>query len=265
MDNVDPSHSRSTQLTQSRERLARALQHFERLVRDASQTITTLVTERQELRGRIEELQSLLDQEKANAEQRSRLHSSAMEEAKGQGAQIEQLRTQLEEAQQAHHQLEKQLAQSEESRVSLERDAASREAAIGERNSEIENVREQLAALEERSSRIASERDSMKSTLYEQERENAQWGLKLTVEEHVEALGALNKLLEQITRIEQNMQPSSNEKGSAAVEASIAEAPQKEIQEQASSPVETIGESSANDHVASGETNSETRDWEEEN
>jgi len=212
---VDITHSRSAALAQSRERLARALAHLERLTREATEVISHLNREKKELLDRVKELERLMEQERANAEQRARLHSSAMEEANERQTLIEELRSQHTQAQTYAADLEGRLLELEERNASSVAAHGTKEEELRAKEQEITHLKELLIQSEEKLSKLTGERDELKSMVYEQERENAQWTIRLTREEQKTAISAIDKLIEQVSKIEQNLVATNGEQRSS--------------------------------------------------
>jgi chromosome segregation ATPase len=206
---MTPVESQETTLTLSRERLARAISKFERLARDAGETITALRQEKQGLDRRLADLTKLVEQERSNFKQKTALLTSFNLETEERAKTAEDLNRRLTEQEglmteqlETITRLESQLEQSS-------REFSKRDVLEAAGNQEMEEWRAKVSQLEGRLANTQSERDSMKSELYEHERQEAHFALRLTPEDRDKAAKAIDTLLDQLTVMETRIAPLS--------------------------------------------------------
>jgi Tfp pilus assembly protein PilN len=94
---VTPTESREVVLGLSRERLARATTHLERIARDAAERIHQLKQEKQTLEQRLHDVETLFAQERQNFEQRATLLASVASETEERAKAFTDLNKRLDE------------------------------------------------------------------------------------------------------------------------------------------------------------------------
>jgi chromosome segregation ATPase len=199
---------RSAQLIQSREELARAIDRFQKLSDAAKETLTTIRRENADLHKRLEELTTLVEHERTISKQNEMISQSASSEVLQLKSEIESLKAASstikakrdEQDAFMHDQLEviTKLKVDLESHAKLLLEQESQAAAT---KKEIDHLKHELTVAESRLQTVTEERDKIKSLYVEQEREDAQWALKLTEADAQEAQKAIDRILEQFTRM----------------------------------------------------------------
>ena len=209
---MTPSESREITLSLSRERLARALTKFERVSHDATETIVNLRQEKLVLEKRLTELTKLFDQERSNFEQRVALLTSSQTETEERAKAFDELTCRLDDQ-------ERLMNEQIEMIGRLETELEDRAGQLRERSEleiawkrEIEEWRTKVAQLEGRVEAVQAERDAMKSQLYDHERTDAQFALRLTPEERDLAAKSIDSLLDQLSAMESRVAATVEEK-----------------------------------------------------
>jgi chromosome segregation ATPase len=190
----------------SRERLARATTRFERLARDAAERIHHLKQEKQTLEKRLVDLESLFNQERQNFEQRASLLTSISSESEERAKAFTDLNAR-------HAAQERLLNEQSETIAHLESELAARKEELKEQSSvgstsqaELEEWKAKTAQLEDRLEKIGKERDSFRAKIFENERVNAQYVLRLTSDDRDNAAKAIDTLIDQFSAIELRLQ-----------------------------------------------------------
>jgi chromosome segregation ATPase len=199
------NNTREINLSLGRDRIARALSKIERLSRDAIETIAQLRTDKQELESRMSELTKRYEQERSNLEQRAALLNSVNSESEEREKSFKEL---SEAKARQEHTIQGQLATIAQLKADLsDRAVIMNEQLENERNlrAEAEEMRAKAASLEERLTATSYERDTMKSQLYQKEREDAQWAIRLSSEERNKATKAIDVLIDQLSELEQRI------------------------------------------------------------
>lgn len=191
-----------------RERLAHSLARLDELVRVSIQTIENLKQGKQELEQRLIEVTQLLDHERSNSEQRERLYASSEVETEERKKLVTSLSNKCEEQELLLREQLETIGRLE-SEVSnhageLKKHEEIRRDLLGE----ITSVSNQSASTEVRIKQTASERDEYKNMLYQREREDAAWALKLTSEQRDAATGAIDELISRVEKIELGLSTS---------------------------------------------------------
>ena len=193
---MTPTESREVVLGLSRERLARASTRFERIARDAAERIHHLKQEKLALERRLADLESLFNQERQNFEQRASLLTSVTSESEERLNDQERL---LNEQIETITRLESELAsRAEQSKEQLALEAAWQ--------AELAEWKTKTAQLESRIEKISKERDSFRTRIFEDERINAQYVLRLTSEDRDNAAKAMDALIDQLSAMESRAQ-----------------------------------------------------------
>jgi DNA repair exonuclease SbcCD ATPase subunit len=199
---VTPTESREVVLGLSRERLARATTRFERLARDAAERIHHLRQEKQTLERRLADVEALSTQERQNFEQRISVLTSVASESEERATAFTDLNARLANQ-------ERMLNDHIETIARLESEHATRTSQLKEQQevetlwqSELEEWKSKTAQLEERIGKIGKERDAFRTRIFEDERVNAQYALKLTQEDRDNAAKAIESLIDQFAAME---------------------------------------------------------------
>jgi chromosome segregation ATPase len=193
--------SRIQLVLESREDLARAIDRFQKLSAEAKETLTVIRRENGELHKRLDELTTLLEQERTNSRQNELISHSASGEVAQLKAEIDALKQKREEQDTFMHE---QLEAITELKVQLESSTQQVQAKESERLvhlKEAEAARHEVTVLESRLKSLAEDRDKLKALYVEQEREDAQWALKLSEKEAEEARAAIDRILEQFGKL----------------------------------------------------------------
>ena len=188
-------------LIQSREDLARAIDRFQKLSHTAKETLGVIRRENRDLHKRLDDLTTLLDQERSISSQNELISHSASNEVSHLKAEIAALKAKRDE-QDAF--MLGQLEAITESKQNLEAATAlvaEKESTLALLRKELEAARHEVAVLESRLATVSEDRDKIKSLYVEQEREDAQWALKLSEKEADRARGAIEKILEQVSKL----------------------------------------------------------------
>jgi exonuclease VII large subunit len=199
---VTPTESREVVLGLSRERLARATTHLERIARDAAERIHQLKQEKQTLERRLHDLETLFAQERQNFEQRASLLASVSSESEERAKEFTDLNKRLAD--------QEWLLNEQITTISrLEAELANSALQLKEQReyettwqSELDEWKTKTAQLEDRVEKISKERDAFRTRIFEDERMNAQFVLKLTSDDRDTAAKALDSLLDQISAME---------------------------------------------------------------
>jgi len=208
---MTPVESQETTLILSRERLARAIAKFERLARDASETISGLRQEKQGLERRLADLTKLVEQERSNFQQRAALLSSAKSETEERAKAADELNRRLMEQEGLMSQQLETIARLESQIEDNRRQFADLKEAEAESQHERSEWRTKVEQLQSRLETVLGERDAMKSQLYQHEREEAQFALKMTPEDRDKAAKAIDSLLDQLATMETRVTPQSTQ------------------------------------------------------
>ena len=203
---MTPTESREVVLGLSRERLARATTRFERLARDAAERIHHLKQEKQALEKRLVDLEALFTQERQNFEQRASLLTSVSSESDERAKAFIDLNAR-------HSDQERLLNEQSETIARLESELATRkeelkkQASVGSTSqAELEEWKTKTVQLEDRLEKIGKERDSFRAKIFENERVNAQYVLRLTSEDRDNAAKAMDALIDQLSAMESRAQ-----------------------------------------------------------
>jgi DNA repair exonuclease SbcCD ATPase subunit len=199
---VTPTESREVVLGLSRERLARATTHLERIARDAAERIHQLKQEKQTLERRLHDLETLFAHERQNFEQRASLLASVSSESEERAKEFTDLNKRLAD--------QERLLNEQITTISrLQAELASSALRLKEQReyettwqSELDEWKTKTAQLEDRVEKISKERDAFRTRIFEDERMNAQYVLKLTSDERDTAAKELDSLLDQISAME---------------------------------------------------------------
>lgn len=199
---MTPTESREVVLTLSRERLARATSRLERTARNAAERITHLKEEKRALEGRLKDLEKLFSQERQNFDQRASLIESMKSENEERAKTFTELECRIDDSERLFNE---QLATISK----LESELAGRTFQIKDQQAletawqaELNEWKEKSSQLEDRISKLSSERDELRSKAYDNERQNAQYALRLTADEKESAAKALDALLDRVTLLE---------------------------------------------------------------
>ncbi len=199
---MTPTESREVVLGLSRERLARATTRFERLARDAAERIQHLKQEKQALEKRLADVESLFAQERQNFEQRVSVLTSVASESEERAKAFTDLNVRLTDQERL---LNEQIATI----TRLEAELANRGVQLKEQQeietlwqAELTESKTKIAQLEDRIEKISAERESFRATIFENERVNAQYVLKLTSDDRDSAAIAIESLIEQFSTME---------------------------------------------------------------
>ena len=199
---MTPTESREVVLGLSRERLARASSHLERVARDAAERIVQLKAEKFALERRLGDLETLFAQERQNFEQRAALLASVTSESEEHSKEFSDLNARLNDQDRLLNEQIETIARLEselENRTTALRDQSALETAW---QTELAEWKTKVAHLEHRIEATNAERDSLRSKIYEDERENAQYILHLTSEDRDKAAKAIDSLIDQLSTIE---------------------------------------------------------------
>jgi chromosome segregation ATPase len=203
---VTPTESREVVLGLSRERLARAMTRFERLARDAAERIHHLKQEKQALEKRLADLEALFTQERQNFEQRASLLTSVSSESDERAKAFIDLNAR-------HADQERLLNEQSETIARLESELATRKEQLKEQASvgstsqaELVEWKTKTAQLEDRLEKIGKERDAFRTRIFEDERMNAQYVLRLTADDRDNAAKAMDALIDQLSAMESRAQ-----------------------------------------------------------
>lgn len=199
---MTPAESREITLSLSRERLARAIAKFERVSRDAVETISGLRQEKLVLEKQFSDLTKLYDQDRSNFEQRAALLSSVKTETEERAKSFDELTCRLDDQERL---MNEQIAMIGH----LEAELSDRAGQLRERSeleaawkNEIEEWRSKVAQLQGHLETAQTERDALQTQLYDHEREDAQYALRLTPEERDHAAKSIDALLDQLGAME---------------------------------------------------------------
>ncbi len=199
---MTPTESREVVLGLSRERLARATTRFERLARDAAERINHLRQEKQTLERRLADVESLSIQERQNFEQRISVLTSVASESEERAIAFTDLTARLANQ-------ERVLNEHVETIARMESELANKTSQLKEQQevetlwqSELDEWKTKAAQLEERIGKIGKERDAFRTRIFEDERVNAQYALKLTQEDRDNAAKAIESLIDQFAAME---------------------------------------------------------------
>ncbi|GEM_PF-2087000 len=199
---MTPTESREVVLGLSRERLARATARLERVARDAVERIHHFKHEKQALERRLADLETLFTQERQNFEQRAALLSSMTSETTERSKAFEDLTARLNEQERlVSEQMETIAALNSELAQQTEKLREQESQGAGSRN-EITEWRTKAEELERRLQKATGEREALKSKLYEDERQAAQFVLHLTADDRDRAAKAIDSLIDQLSAIE---------------------------------------------------------------
>jgi chromosome segregation ATPase len=186
----------------SRERLARAVSKLDRLARDAAETIANLRQEKHDVEIRLADVTRMFAQERSNFEQRAALLQSVTSEADERKKSFDELNARLIDQ-------ERLLSEQLETIQRLESELGDESVQLRERQSieqawqsEAQEWKQKIEQLETRLKETAAERDTMKSELYERERENAHYAVRLSREDRDKAAQVIDTLLNQLSHIE---------------------------------------------------------------
>ncbi len=189
----------------SRDRLARSIEKFERLAHDAIENLELLRDERNEFEKRLLGLTRQVEDDRANSKHNEKLYESLQDDLKSQQTEIDSLQRKREDQEgilreqlQTIERLETELSQSSHN-------AKETAASASSKDSEVDTLKAALQALEDRITRTSQERDEIREQLYARERDDSQWAVKLTAEEHSQAEAELGKLVNRIDDIERQM------------------------------------------------------------
>jgi chromosome segregation ATPase len=199
---VTPTESREVVLSLSRERLARAATRLERVTRDAVERIGHLRQEKQALEKRLTDLEKLFEQERSNFEQRAALLTSVTSESEERTQEYNELCSRLAEQERLLNEQLETIAklESELSNHTLQlRDQQKTDSAW---KKEIDQWKAKVEQIESRLEKTTTERDTLRTQLYETERESAQFVLRLTGEERDKAGKSIDTLIDQLSKIE---------------------------------------------------------------
>ncbi len=199
---MTPTESREAALALSRERLARATTHLERLARDAAERIHHQKEEKRALEKRLADLETLYAQERQNFNQRASLLASVQTEAEERAKEFADLTSRLNDQDRLLNEQLQMISRLEselESRAAQLRNQTTLEAAW---KAELAEWKEKVTQLEDRLQSTSSERDELRVKIYEDERTNAQYALHLTAEERDKAAKAIDALIDQISTVE---------------------------------------------------------------
>jgi exonuclease VII large subunit len=199
---VTPTESREIVLGLSRERLARATTRFERLARDAAERIHHLKQEKQALEKRLADVESLFAQERQNSEQRVSVLESVASESEERAKAFTDLNVR-------HTDQERLLNEQIETINRLEAELANRGVQLKEQQeietlwqAELTEAKAKTSQLEDRVEKISAEREAFRTKIFENERVNAQYVLKLTSDDRDNAAKALDSLIDQFSTME---------------------------------------------------------------
>ncbi len=199
---MTPTESREVVLGLSRERLARATTRFERLARDAAERIHNLKQEKQTLEKRLSDLESLFTQERQNFEQRASVLASVASESEERAIAFTDLNARLTDQ-------ERLLNEQIGTITRLESELANRSTQLKEQQevetlwqTELSESKAKTAQLEDRLEKISKEREAFRTRIFEDERMNAQYVLKLTSDDRDHAAKAIDALLDQFALME---------------------------------------------------------------
>ena len=203
---MTPTESREVVLGLSRERLARATTRFERVARDAAERIHHLKQEKQALERRLADLESLFAQERQNFEQRASLLSSVTSESEERAKAFSDLNTRLEAKERLLNEQSETIARLE-SELAARKEQLKEQASVGSTSqAELVEWKTKTAQLEDRLEKIGKERDSFRAKIFENERVNAQYVLRLTSEDRDNAAKAMDALIDQLSAMESRAQ-----------------------------------------------------------
>jgi len=146
---MTPTETHEYTLSQSRERLARAISKFERLARDAAETIAGLRHEKAGAEKRLADLTALFSQERSNFEQRAALVDSVKTESEERAKSSEQLNTRLEEQERLMNEQLQTISQLESALETSSRELKERAELEAAWKSEMEEWTGKVARLEE--------------------------------------------------------------------------------------------------------------------
>ncbi len=202
---MTPTESREVVLGLSRERLARATTHLERIARDAAERIHQLKQEKQTLEQRLHDVETLFAQERQNFEQRATLLASVSSESEERAKEFTDLNKRLAD--------QERLLNEQITTISrLEAELANSALQLKEQReyetawqSELDEWKTKTAQLEDRVEKISKERDAFRTRIFDDERMNAQYVLKLTSDDQGTAAKAIDSLLDQIAAMELRM------------------------------------------------------------
>ena len=199
---MTPTESREVALGFSRERLARATTRLERVARDAAERIIHLKEEKRTLERRLSDLETLFAQERQNFDQRASLLASVTVESEERTKSFSDLTARLNDQERLLNEQIEIIARLEselENRSTELRNQSGLETAW---KAEVGEWKEKVTQLEKRLEATNAERDKLRSKIYEDERTNAQYALRLTLNEKDKAAKAIDSLLDQISTIE---------------------------------------------------------------
>lgn len=203
-------NARTAELLYRREDLARALARLQSTVRQAAEALNELRNEKKEMEGELRDLRESLEQERKNSTQFERIANSNRDELREASARVEVLtrkreeqETLLREQLEAIARLEEELQNSKFSISNAELGSMSSEKQIAE----LQNA---LKESEGRLESVTKERDAMKAMLYEREREDSSWALRLTEQEKVEASTLLDTLIDRVGDLEERFENNTN-------------------------------------------------------
>lgn len=201
-DTMTLSENHEAVLIASRERLARASAHLERLTRDAAETILHQRQEKEQLERRLAEMGKLVEQERSNFEQRAALLTSVTSETEQRAKAFDELSARLNDQ-------ERLLSEQLETIATLESELSDRAMQLREQQGieqawrrEIDEWKSKVEALESRLEETARDRDSLKGQFYEREREDAQYSVRWTADQRDHASKMLDSLMEELTVLE---------------------------------------------------------------
>jgi DNA repair exonuclease SbcCD ATPase subunit len=199
---VTPTESREVVLGLSRERLARATTRFERLARDAAERINHLKQEKLALERRLADVESLFTQERQNFEQRVSVLESVASESEERTKSFTDLNVR-------HTDQERLLNEQIETITRLEAELANRGVQLKEQQeietlwqAELAESKTKVAQLEDRVEKISAEREAFRTKIFDNERVNAQYVLKLTSDDRDSAAKAIDSLIDQFSTME---------------------------------------------------------------
>jgi chromosome segregation ATPase len=209
---VTPTESRDIVLGLSRERLARASARLERVTRDAVERITQLKQEKLALERRLIDLETLFTQERQNFEQRAALLTSESAESAERTKAFEELNSRLNGQETIIYEQLETISKLQSKLASASAELSEHQAIEDASKAELADWKAKFDQADERLAQTASERDMLKSKIYESERMAAQYVLHFTPEERDKASKAIDSLIDSLSAIESRTLVATEEK-----------------------------------------------------
>ena len=189
---------REAQLLQARERLARAFARLETIIGALPDRIRMLETSRDKSQLRINEIEELLDRERAITSQRQSLSDGVTEEVHALKQKLEKSEKHVAERDKKITELEKNLDHKNAELLAYEKshvEALEREQKF---SSDIERLEEDNTALVRQLELLKEERENLQKQLGQVEEKDSSYALMFTQDERLSLLKTVDTLIERV-------------------------------------------------------------------